>query len=164
MKAPTKFAFAVLIALVFVFASTTVFLLVNQEVSESDQQEEREPVEFLTDKTTYESGENITFILLNNGTDGIGYTSSLRETLHIFDPWGGIAVMRPYIWAGTTVIQPGENLSWTWNQTYYLYVWEEGKLEPTWDYRSWTQVPNGKYVAEISYGDIKKEVEFWIGN
>lgn len=165
MKSTRKFAFPMLIALVFVFATTTIYLLVIQEGSESDQQEERETIEFLTDKITYESGEDITFILLNNGTDNVGYDGELRNTLQIFGPGGSIVVMTPYAQSfPLTTIQPGENLSWTWNQTYYLYVWEEGELEPTWDYRSSTQVPNGKYTAKTSCGDIEKEVDFWISS
>jgi hypothetical protein len=165
METKAKIAVAVTLALLFVFLSLTIFLLAFPRESDPDQTEEKETIEFLTDKTTYESGENITFILLNNGTDNVGYDSELRDTLQIFGLGGQIVVMMPYAqtFAGTT-IQPGENLSWTWNQTYYLYVWlwEEEELELTWDYISWRQVPSGKYTAKISHGDIEKEVDFWI--
>lgn len=167
MDSARKFVVPTLAILALVFATTTVYLLMIQKVPESDTQEERETIEFLTDKTTHEPGENITFILLNNGTDDIKYDSELRETLQIFSPGGWIIVMLPdKQTSGLTTIRPGENLTWTWNQTYYLYVLKEGELEPTltWDYRSWEQVPNGKYTAEIRFGNIKKEVEFYIGN
>ncbi len=165
MKSTMKLAFTILTTLILVFASTTIFLLVNQEACEGDDREEKVTVDFLTDKTSYASGEDITFTLVNNGTEGLEYDTELRETLQIFDSIGGVVFALPYIHTGgETIIQPGENLSWTWNQTYYLYIWEENREYPTWDYRSWTQVPTPeRYTARIIFRDLEMELDFSIG-
>jgi hypothetical protein len=165
MEMKARIIFVATVVLMFVFLSMTVFLLVFPEECDTDQPEEKDTIELSTSKSTYRSGENVVFILHNNGTEDFVYDTSLRETLQIFGPGGQIVLMEPY-WQtqGLSGIPPGENLSWSWNQTYYLYVLEEGEFELAWDYRSWTQVRPGKYTAEINCGYIEKEVEFWIND
>jgi hypothetical protein len=166
MKSKTRIALSVITALMFVFLASTVYLLVGKENCDTEQPVEGKAVEFQTDKETYKPWETVTFILLNNGTEGQEYDTEIRDTLQVFNFWGDMVLMSPWIQTqGETVIQPGETLSWTWNQTYYLYVWEEGKTEPTWDYRSWTQVTSERrYTARIIFRDLAEDVDFWISD
>jgi hypothetical protein len=141
MNSKAKITLSVTVALMFIFLASTVYLLTNPDKCDTEEPADGNPVVFRTNKEVYEPGEIVSFVLLNNGTDGLEYDTEIMDTLQVFDSGGDIVLMRPYMQTGgETVIQPGLNLSGTWNQTYYLYVWEEGKTEPTWDYRSWTQV------------------------
>jgi hypothetical protein len=164
MKSKTRIALSVTTALMFVFLATMVYLLVEQEKCDTEQPVEDKPVVFRTDKEVYGPGEIVTFLLLNNGTDGLEYDTYLRDTLQIFSPWDEMVLKSPYVQTGgITIIQPSETFSWTWNQTYYLYVWEEGRTEPTWDYRTWTQVPSERgYIARINFNYLAEEVYFQI--
>jgi hypothetical protein len=160
----------ILVALMFLFLATTIYLIAFQdEFHEDEENDDEEPgpydnIEFYTDKSEYSPGESVTFILKNNGTIDLIYDSELRDKLRVFDRFGGIVLMEPWIQTlALTPIHPGESRIWTWNQTYYLYVWEEGKLQPTWDHRSWTQVTTDRtYTARIVVGDLDKEWEFGI--
>ncbi len=155
--------------LMLVFIATTAYLFADQRECKMtagipEEDSVGEDLQLLTDKRIYESGESVTFILHNNGTEDVGYDSSLRETMQIFGPFGRIVVMIPYIQTfGCTVIRPGEDLRWTWNQTHYLYTYNDvWAIGPTWDYRSWTQVSSGEYTAAIAFGHFENEVRFHI--
>jgi hypothetical protein len=160
---------SIVVALMLVFMASTVYLLANQMECEltgviPEDDLVGKDLQLLTDKKIYESGESVTFILHNNGTEDVGYDSSLRETMQIFDQSGKIVVMMPYLQTfGIIAIGPGDDLRWSWNQSHYLYAYSDIRdTSPTWDYRSWTQVHTGFYTARITFGDFQEEVEFHI--
>ena len=140
-------------------------LLGNQKVCDEVPPEETDNLLFFTDKSTYQPGKSVTFTLMNNGSENILYDTSLGETLQIFSSSGEIIVMEPWLQdCGLSSILPGESRTWTWNQTYYIYI-QESLLNLTLDYRSWTQVtPQREYTARINFEDIEKEVDFNIGD
>jgi hypothetical protein len=156
---------SIAVVLMFVFMMTTVYLWAFQEeCAQGEDAVELDELLFFTDKERYEPGEDVKFILQNNGSESLLYDTELEETIQIFGPSGAITVMEPYIQTcGLSHIPPGENLTSTWNQTYYLYVNGMISVSHTLDYRTWTQVPTGIYTARLNFGNIKEEVKFEIG-
>ncbi len=164
-----EIAVAILVAVMFVFATTTLYLLAFPRACEYVvwEYEERHgdiPLVLAIDKRIYTPGESVEFILRNVGSTVIVYDSELRETLQIFDPFGHIVVMRPAGDSdGLIHLLPGESISWVWDQTYYLWVFEKPGEMPTWSYMAGTPVyPGSNYTAKITFGAFVDVVKFSI--
>jgi hypothetical protein len=127
------------------------------------------PLVLTTDKNVYSRSENVEFILSNVGKNvSIIFDSNLEEALQIFDPFGNTVVMRPPADSdGLISISPGESINWVWDQTYYLWVYEEPGGMPTWSYLTGTQVwipdhPRSNFTARVTFGPFEDEVKFSI--
>lgn len=112
-----------------------------------------------TNKECYRTGESVVFTFRNTWDESISYDTELRETLIISDSEDVIVMLPELQTDGVIMLDPNESLDWIWNQTYYLW---EGNNETTWDERTDTQVPAGKYTARIEFASIQEEVDFWI--
>jgi hypothetical protein len=113
-----------------------------------------------TNMECYRTGVSVVFTFRNTWDESILYDTELRETLIIYDSEENVIVMLPELQTfGIFTLEPNETLDWIWNQTYHLW---EGNNKTTWDKRTDTQVPGGKYTARIEFASIQEEVDFWI--
>lgn len=147
-----------------IFALMVLFVAVSAVIGYRKQCPEVEQGETLTtDKECYRTGGSVVFTFRNTSDEAISYDTELRETLVIYDSDWNLVVMLPAsVTHGAIDLDPNETLEWTWNQTYYLWEYNDETMETEWDEKTDTEVPAGKYTARIEFDNIEEEVYFWI--